>query len=68
MTAIKNMVIGVLYGLAFVGSIVGLVLFLKYLGFDATRQIPSHEVEFRAVCDRLHGTTVWNGKQLECLK
>ena len=68
MTAIKNMLIGAAWVCLVIGCALGICVLLTHLGVDASSKPPQFEIDFQKACGRLHGTTVWNGKQLECLK
>ena len=57
--------------LTLLGLVAGVVLTLDSLGISPKKE-PSWtekvEASFRAACANVKGTTVWNGKQWECLK
>jgi len=62
---------GVVAILTLLGLVAGVVVTLDSLGISPKKE-PSWtekvEARFRAVCTNVKGTTVWNGKQWECLK
>lgn len=35
---------------------------------DTKDKISNIESDFRAACDKVHGQTVWNGRQWDCIR
>ena len=45
-----------------------LVLLLAAAGFGQISGASQTEIDFRAACDAVKGTSVWNGRNWSCLK